>query len=372
MIQKQSIFEARQGGYHTYRIPGLCATPGGAVLATVEARRGQGGDYDDNDILFRRSTDGGRTWGAARVLVPNAAYGPGPISNFVMVADAATRRIQALFCHNYARVFALASDDDGATWSEPREITSTFAAFRASYPWRVCATGPGHGTQLRTGRLIVPVWLSDGGGTEMGRGRRGHRPSVVALIYSDDHGQTWHAGEIVCRNGDMVEDCMVANPSETVMVEREDGSVLCNIRSESARQRRLVAVSADGIAGWRDFRWDGALLEPICMASLARLNWPGNGQPGRILFANPDTLDRTMTKWGGDRKRLTVKLSEDDGLTWRASRVLEEGPSGYSDLAVLSDGTILCLYESGCIELMCDTRSVSLARFDLDWLLHGC
>jgi sialidase-1 len=367
-MEKQDLFIARAGGYHICRIPGLCVTPGGAVLATVEARRGRGGDYDDNDVLLRRSTDGGHTWAPARLLVPNAAYGPGPVSNFVMIADAGTRQTQVLFCHDYARVFAMQSDDDGESWSEPREVTAVFEACRGVYPWRVCATGPGHGTQLRSGRLIVPVWLSDGSGTEFGPGRRGHRPSVVTLVYSDDHGQTWRMGDIVCRHGDSVQGCAVMNPSETVMVEREDGSVLFNLRTESERHRRLTALSADGVTRWRDFRWDDALLEPICMGALTRLNWPAGAEPGRLLFANPDTLEKTGPRQSSPRKRVTVKLSEDGGRTWCASRLLEDGPSGYSDLAVLPDGAILCLYECGGIEHMYDTRAVTLARFGLSWI----
>lgn len=368
MLAKQDLFTAGAGGYHICRIPGLCVTPGGAVLASVEARRGGGGDYDDNDVLLRRSTDGGRSWDAPRRVAANADYGPGPVSNFVMVADAATGQVQALFCHDYARVFALSSPDDGATWSAPREVTPVFTAFRSDYPWRVVATGPGHGTRLRSGRLVVPVWLSDGSGTEMGPGHRGHRPSAVALVYSDDHGQTWRRGDLVCRHGDTVAGCTVVNPSETVMAERADGSVLLNLRSESARQRRLTAVSADGVRGWCAFRWDEALLEPICMAALVRHSWPDAGQPGRLLFANPDTLEKTMAAWACDRKRVTIKLSEDDGRSWCAARVLEAGPSGYSDLAVLPDGTALCLYECGDLSRMGETRAVTLARFDLAWL----
>lgn len=55
-------------------------------------------------------------------------------------------------------------------------------------------------------------------------------------------------------------------------------------------------------------------------------------------------------------------------LTWPISKVLEEGPSGYSDLAVLSDGTILCLYEAEIVSRMGDDRYIRLARLDLEWL----
>ena len=69
-----------------------------------------------------------------------------------------------------------------------------------------------------------------------------------------------------------------------------------------------------------------------------------------------------------DRKNLTLRLSEDDCQSWSHSRVLESGPAGYSDLAVLQDGTVLCFYECDIVERIHDDRYVRLARFDLDWV----
>ena len=368
MIEKQDLFEARTDGYHTYRIPGMIATRNNTVLVTTEARPGQGGDYDFNDVLMRRSTDGGKTFEPFVKLVDHTTYGDGPASNFVMIPDQDSGRIVAVFHHDYARAFTLYSDDEGATWSEPVEITATFDAFKRDYPWRVCANGCGRGTQLRNGRMIIPVWLSDGSGGEFGGKHRGHRPSVVTLIYSDDCGATWQRGDILCRHGDVVAGETVINPSETAAVELSDGRVLFNMRTESKIHRRLTAISPDGATGWGGHRWDQTLLEPVCMASLIRRDWPTDGQPGHILFSNPDNLEQTMTQWALDRKRLTVKLSRDDGQTWPDAKVLEQGPSGYSALAVLPDGTILCLYEADIVTRMCDDRYIRLARFDLDWL----
>jgi len=348
------------------------------VLVTTEARPGRGGDYDYNDILMRRSLDGGVTFSQPNTLVDHAAYGDGPASNLVMIPDRVSGRVVAVFCHDYARAFSMYSDDDGATFSRPSDITAVFEEFRAEYPWQVCATGPGHGLQLRNGRMIIPVWLSDGGGTEMGKGHRGHRPSVVALIYSDDHGETWQRGEVVCRHDDVINGVTLINPSETAAAERDDGRVMFNIRSESEIQRRLVVLSRDGVSGWESAAFDQALLEPVCMASLLRYSWSEGKERGQCLFTNPDNLERTMeTAWGPirppncDRKRLTVKLSRDDGHTWPVSRVLEPGPAGYSDLAKLPDDTILCLYECDNVAGMFDDRYLRLARFDLDWLLSG-
>lgn len=362
MLNKQDLFTARDGRYWIYRIPTILVTPRGVVLACCEARRGLGGDWDHNDLVQRRSMDGGVTWEAPARLISAERYGPGPVSNAVMVGNRDTGVVHALYCHDYARVFHMVSMDDGASYSDPVEITAIFNPLRQQYPWQVVALGPGHGTQLRSGRMIIPVWLSEGTGTEFGAGLRGHRPSCVSLIYSDDGGDTWQAAGIVLRQEDAV------NPSETVCVELADGSVMFNSRSESPEHRRLVSISPDGVHAWSKARFDPVLLEPVCMAALIRQAWPQGFRPGRILFANPDTTEQTMAAWACDRKRLAVKLSYDDGQTWPVSKVLEEGPAGYSDLAVLPDGKVLCFYECGMIEHMADTAALVAARFDIEWL----
>jgi len=373
MLQKIVLFEARTKGYWSYRVPGILCTRNGVVLTTVEARRGRGGDWDGNDIVLRRSFDGGLTWEPPSLVVGCNQYGPGPVSNFVMINDHTDGTIHALYCHNYARVFCMHSADDGETFSSPVEITESLLAFRERYPWRVIATGPGHGIQLRIGRyrgrLVVPIWMSDGSGTESGPGKLGHRPSEVASITSDDGGQTWQCGDVVTRT-----DGRVINPSEAIAVELRDGRVLFNIRSESPQNRRLIAVSPDGAHGWSVPQLDEALLEPVCMASMLKLEHQAIDQD-IILFANPDNLENELIPPGShlahDRKRLTVKMSTNDGQTWPISRVLEAGPSGYSDLAETPDGTLLCAYECGMMERMSDTRSIVVARFDLAWVARS-
>ena len=126
--------------------------------------------------------------------------------------DVKTGAVHLLFCHEYMRCFYRKSDDGGRTFSPPVEITSTFEPFRRHYDFKVLATGPGHGIQLATGRLVVPVWLSTG------TGGHAHRPSVVATITSDDHGATWQCGQIVAGETDPL-----VNPSEAQAVELTDG-----------------------------------------------------------------------------------------------------------------------------------------------------
>ena len=372
-MHKQPLFEARTAGYHVYRIPGIAVTPGGTVIATAEARPGGGGDWDFNDVVMRRSTDGGLTWDEQRLVVRSADYGEGPASNFCPIPDAEAGCVHALFCHNYERIFYTRSTDDGATWSTPREITASALAYREEYPWRVIATGPGHGIRTRGGRLVVPLWMSDGSGTEFGAGKLGHRPSHVGGLYSDDAGASWHATDIVARHEQVIPyragTAMIVNPNETLALELSDGRVLFNMRTESAAHKRLVSVSADGATGWSVPRFDDDLLDPVCMASIIRLD-----DRGGALFVNPDNLEHTMTPWNSkncDRKQLSAKLTVDDCATWSVSRIIEEGPAGYSDLAVLPDGTVLCLYECGQVTRMYDDKCCMLARFDRAWVEAG-
>ena len=372
-MQKQPIFEARTHGYHTYRIPGIAITPEGVVLATAEARPGNGGDWDFNEIMIRRSEDGGESWDDQRLIVKASDYGDGPVSNFCMIPDEELGCTHAVFCHNYNRIFYARTDDDGLSFSDPLDITSVAEIYREDYPWRVIATGPAHGIKTSAGRLIVPLWMSDGSGGEFGAAHLGHRPSNAAGIYSDDGGGTWNATEVVVRDHQHVSyrtsTASIINPSETIPVELSDGRILFNLRTESSPHKRLVSISQDGATDWSDPRFDDDLIDTVCMASIIRLD-----DGGSVLFAAPDNLDHDMA-WrktvNCDRKRLSAKLSLDDCNTWSFSRVIEEGPSGYSDLAVAEDGTIMCLYECGQVTRMADDKYCMLTRFDREWIENG-
>jgi hypothetical protein len=60
--------------------------------------------------------------------------------------------------------------------------------------------------------------------------------------------------------------------------------------------------------------------------------------------------------------------SDDESETQPVSRMVYEGIAGYSQLAVLSYGTILLLFETGRFDLR---ESLTLVCVDLDWLTYG-
>jgi sialidase-1 len=371
-LEKQDLFTVGDDpAFKTYHIPGIVVTAKGTVLAWCEARR-DGSDWDDIKILLRRSTDEGKTWSPPQSIVDV----PGPkqknafalklkhtdpttvtYNNPVLIADR-DGTVHLLFCLEYERAFYQRSVDDGLTWSAPVEITASFASFKKDYDWKVLATGPNHGIQLKNGRLLVPVWLSTG------TGGNAHRPSVTATIISDDGGKSWQAGGIAVPN---TEEWI--NPNETVAVELKDGRVMLNVRSESKAHRRIVVTSPDGAGNWSTPRFDEALLEPICMAGLIRYE---HSSESLLLFSNPHNLEggREGEPDPGKsraRKNLSVKLSRDEGQTWPVNKLLEEGPAAYSDLAVTKSGTVLCFYGTGA-KLSFAGSALRLARFNLEWL----
>ena len=365
MFKSVDIFEARKEGYKTYKVPGITVSKNNVVLATAEARPGDGKDWDFNDVIIRRSFDEGETFEKRQMVASHKDIGPGPISNFVMIPDLKNGRIIAVYCWNYSRVFRIFSDDDGETFTKPKEITETFNKFQNEYNWKVCATGPGHGIQLTNGRMIIPVWLSDGS-------ESGHRPSIISSIYSDDNGLSWQRGEIVCQHNDIIDENILINPSETIPVQLSDGSVMLNIRSESLIDRRLIAISPNGATNWEIIGFDKALLEPVCMASIIKSNQLNDKKSNDILFINPDNIENNMIPPGNnlrhDRKRLTAKLSFDDAKTWYINKIIEKGPSSYSDVAQLASGDFLCIYECEIIEKMTDAKYIRISKFNNTWL----
>lgn len=379
LFEQSPVFTAGEAGYELYRIPGLAVTPRGTLLAYCEARKSAKGDWNTIDIFLRRSPNGGRTWEApVKVVTPPPNFpknevalaqnlakpGETTCNNPVAISDTKNDAVHFLYCLEYARCYYLRSHDDGRTFSAPVDITPTFESFRDRYPWKVIATGPGHGIQLTNGRLVVPVWMSTG------TGGHAHRPSAVATIFSDDFGKTWQAGDLVA--ADPSHESLPAsvsrlkNPSETVIAQLADGRVMLNLRHEGEEHRRAVTTSPDGATGWTPTTLDAGLPDPICMGALVRLSAQPGADKNRLLFANPHNAE------GRDRKNVSVKLSYDEGKTWPVMRTIEAGPSGYSDLAVNpASGEIYCLYERGQREQAYQPASLTLARFNVEWLSGG-
>lgn len=367
MYKRTELFRADEQGYKTFRIPAVAAMDSGAVLVFCSARR-ETGDWADINLALRRSLDGGNTWQPMRIIAGENITGPA--DNPVPIVDRDKKVLHFLYQENYARLYYISSKDDGETFSDPVDITAALDSLQAVYPWKVFAPGPGHGLHLQNGRLLVPIWMSDGSGKEMGAGNLGHRPSAIATIFSDDEGKSWEAGELVANHDGHT----IINPSENVAVELSDGRVMLNIRSESTKNRRLITTSDNGSSNWSPIRFDATLFDPVCCASLIRLSF----NPSVLLFVNPDSSQLNPVRPGKasyPRENLTARVSFDDGVSWPVSRVLDSGVAGYSDLAVDANGNAFCFYEHGGFHKEVNgvfyqgkNLGMSVLHFDLAWL----
>jgi sialidase-1 len=329
----EPLYVSGQDGYRTYRIPALAVTTQGTLLAFCEGRKNSASDTGDIDLLVKRSTDHGRTWSPQQVVWDDAGNTCG---NPCAVVERETGTIWLLMTWNRGddhesqiiaqtskdtrRVFVTHSTDDGLNWSDPREITAD--AKRDDWTWY--ATGPGSGIQIQhgpqQGRLVIPCDHIEAG----------TKRYYSHIIYSDDQGKRWQLGGSTPEH--QVNECEA--------VELAGGRLMLNMRNyDRSQKNRQVAVSEDGGLTWKDQRFDPALIEPICQAAIERFSWPSADSKSVILFSNPASRD--------GRVNMTVRASFDEGQTWTASRVLHAGPSAYSDLAVLANGEIGCLYEAG-------------------------
>ena len=361
LLETSDVFPAGMNDVARYRIPGIVVTTKGTVLAYCEARKNNSSDWGEIEIHLRRSTDGGKTWEAAQNIAHKGERLEGnprkkeggereqTVNNPVAIVDRETGAIEFLYCINYARCYSMRSTDDGLTWSDPVDITETFEPFRQHYDWKVIATGPGHGIQLKSGRLVVPIWLAYGKTGD-------HSPSAAATIYSDDHGKTWLAGDLAVPN-----EGEFNNPNETILAPLSDDSVMLVTRSVSKPNRKIITISPNGATDWSTPVFHDQLWEPICMASIVA----HPSKPGTLIFSNPHSLGldkegKEIPAGRGKRQNLSIKLSHDDGKTWPVNKTIDTGPSAYSDLAVLPDGTVLCLYEAD--------QDIDCARFNLEWI----
>lgn len=318
-INVVEVFRSGEENYNTFRIPALLMTKKGTLLAFCEGRRGSSSDTGNIDLLLKRSHDQGKTWSATQVV---SDMGDDTIGNPCPVQERKTGRIYLPLTMNRGsvsekqmierqvpdrrRVFICHSDDDGASWSEPIEITSSVS--RPDWTWY--ATGPGNGIQTRSGRLVIPC-------DHIVEGSKAFHSHV---IFSDNRGKTWQIGGRA-----------EAKTNECQVVELRDGSLMLNMRSYHGKNQRAVSLSQDGGITWGPLTLDSRLIEPVCQASLIAYK-------GTLYFLNPASTRR---------EKMTIRSSRDEGKTWSTGHVLHQGPSAYSSLAALKGNRLGCLYECG-------------------------
>lgn len=340
----------------SYFVYGLIATRNDTLIACTEGRH-EVCDAGPHDLLIRRSTDRGQTWLPTQTV--EASVNGESWANPTFVADGHTGEV-FLFYNLCARlpentscssdtgiVHYRSSTDNGATWSERHSLDGLFDGF--PFNWEMHGPGPGHGIQLQSGRLLLTVSHR----TIITGVPTADRNYGASTIYSDDHGRTWKAGgEVPLGTG-------LPTVGEARLLQRADGSIVMNSRPGSGNDwPRDFAISTDDGLSWSRAVMDFSVgLFNGCDMGFLRYT----DQANRVLLSRPDSPMR----WN-----MTVAVSYDEGKSFRYSRSISQLRGYYSDLARLSDGTIVLLY--GCDgDIDSSPRRVAVARFNLEWLTQG-
>ena len=341
------------------RIPGILVTPSGTVIAVCQQRLGSLADGGHaTNVLVSRSEDGGRTWSRQQVLFAESGVNTflGPIladrdTNDVFVtfwklpqAEGNGLAYFAPYAEQGGGFWIVRSSDEGQSWSEPYFVRPAPNA----EGWVAWVNNSSHGVQLargpRAGRHVIAAFLFKAGEEGQAPGVRG------GLVYSDDHGETWRAGAV-----------LPAGSDEVTLEETEDGGIYVNYRKNHPYYNglRWFARSSDYGESFDELGQHEEQVTTCCHVGLVRYSSTDDGGENVLLFSNPR---------GPSRSNLTIRLSRDDGRTWPVSRTVTSDLAGYSDLAVLPDKTILCIWEGGQQRYH---EKISAARFNLDWVLAG-
>ena len=340
--QRMGVALRRGGddGAAVYRIPGLVTTPKGTLIGVYDVRYHGGGDLPGHiDVGMSRSTDGGRTWEPMRVIMDmgdDPKWRHDGVGDPAVLVDRETGRILVIAVWSHGnrgwngsgpglepeetgQLMLVHSDDDGRSWSEPRNLTRELK----DPDWCFLLQGPGRGITMADGTLVFPAQFQ--------LSPEEKRMPHSTVIYSRDHGESWEIGTGI-----------LANTTESAVVELADGVLMSNQRNNRGGSRS-VYTSDDLGRTWEEHSSSRSLLrEPVCMASLIHVGREfGVAGDGLLLFSNPD-VDRAP------RRRMTIKASRDSGLSWPegSALLLDEGRSaGYSCLTMIEAETVGILYE---------------------------
>jgi sialidase-1 len=357
-LQPTSVFINGIEGHACYRIPSIVRAANGDLVAFAEARLESCSDSTDTvRVVCKRSTDNGQTWLPLQIIGRNIVDGREyAVQNPSPVPDAHTGRLLLLYNKlensewelaegiGRSRIFRIISDDNGVTWHSERDITVSVQQLN----WQMQRPTLGHAVQLASGRLFFAGVFTEANNSVF--------DSQNYAFWSDDGGQTWVIGGVIPQVG----------LNEAIAVELENGDVMVNsraYRNQVSVGRRAVTIGRftdDYSITFDPTRYDDALIDPAVQASIIRFTSSDQSQYGsksRILFSNPNHPKA--------RYNLTVRLSYDEGQTWPVHKVVDSGPSAYSDLVIQSDMRLGVLYERG------NQGGIAYASFSLDWLTDG-
>jgi sialidase-1 len=350
------VFISGNEGYKSFRIPAIISLQNGTLLAFAEGRVNGAGDYGNNDIVMKRSTDKGKTWSPLQVV---AEFGdlqtcnPAPVLD---LTDPAYPKGRIFLFYNTGNgkesdiikgkgikyCMYKTSIDEGRTWSPSVDITlqvhrpnqpSVDPRFNFGEDWRYYANTPGHAMQFQSGKYRGRIFVA--ANHSAGDPQKGGGHYVAHGYYTDDHGKTFRIGNSLNLSGS----------NESMAAELSGSRMIMNSRNQKGDIRaRIVSFSSDGGKTWDTTYFDRKLIDPVCQGSILSLvKIKGKNI---IAFCNAaDTINRN---------NLTLRISYDEGKSWTKNIPVYKNQSelkqkiayaAYSDLVMIDNSRIGILYE---------------------------
>ncbi len=351
--QKIPVFVSATDGYKSYRIPAIVALPNGDLLAFCEGRLNGSSDFGNIDIVMKKSKSKGETWSKLQVIVDADSLQAGNAAPVVDLTDPAYPKGRVFLFYNTGNnnegevrkgkglreVWYKTSTDNGATWSKPVNITTQVhrpnqsevnPTYHFSEDWRSNANTPGHAMQFEWGRYKGRIFVA--ANHSSGNPQKNFTDYAAHGFFTDDHGKSFHLSTTVS----------IAGTNESTAAELSGNQLMMNSRNQRGDVRaRIVSISKDGGATWDTSYFDTKLPDPVNEGSLLTIG--RSGKKSILAFCNAADTAR--------RDNLTLRLSEDDGKTWKKQFVIDKSSdnkadnSAYSDIVKLGQNQIGVLYE---------------------------
>ena len=222
----------------------------------------------------------------------------------------------------FVSTYIVVSDDEGKTWSTPRDITKQVGQ-QAHF-------GASEGRQLTQGKHKGRLILA---GSRMDLNQQGNiTHKDLGVWISDDHGKSWTLSIVPM-------DQKINTPrnasSEARVTELADGTLLYNQRTRNTG--RQLSWSKDGGNTWTLTQQAKELKATQCNGSLLTLRDKNNQLTNTVLFSIPSP---------GGRSDGLLYISKDGGKTWPKVQPILKGNFAYSALIQLDSKRIAVFYET--------------------------
>lgn len=348
------VYVSGTDGHKSYRIPAIIKNGAGELLAFAEGRVKGSNDFGDINIVLKKSADNGKTWGSMTTVVDYndlQAGNPAPVLDnsdpnfpkgriFLFYNTGNNHEGEVRKGKGIREVWYKTSTDGGDTWSEGVNITLQThrpnqplvnPAYNFKEDWRSYANTPGHAMQFGEGKYKGRIFIAANHST--GEPKKQFADYAAHGFYTDDHGKTFKLSQTIVMEGG----------NEATAAQISNNRLMLNARNQKGdKKARIVAISDNGGETWSETYFDENLPDPVCEGSILTIG----KKKGKAILAFCNAAD---TK---NRDNLTLRISFDDGKTWKISKLIysgkenkEKSPSAYSDIVQVSKKAIGVLFE---------------------------